>query len=214
MVDTIINEMARFYDSVYVPNGKQMPSQSDIQSFVMRSTVVPANRKSNLTSAIDYWFTEPAAPGDIRVEGSPATPPPPAGTTTGGGQATASSGRGFGIANNQIWGPPFSGLGRPRNWNESGDGSGRYPNLLGPPRQQAPYMSGVGVVPPTRSMDLPSSTSLGSDPMSGFLPFSRQPGDQDRIPDPYRVSQSYSPASNSSKNEPVPFLTDFSAFLK
>jgi hypothetical protein len=63
-------------------------------------------------------------------------------------------------------------------------------------------------------MDLPSSTSLGSDPMSGFLPFSRQPGDQDRIPDPYRVSQSYSPASNSSKNEPVPFLTDFSAFLK
>jgi hypothetical protein len=50
--------------------------------------------------------------------------------------------------------------------------------------------------------------------MSGFLPFSRQPGDQERIPDPYRVSQSYSPASNSSKNEPVPFLTDFSAFLK
>lgn len=214
MIDTIIAEMARFYDSVYVPSGKKMPSQSDIQSFVMRSTVVPANRKSNLTSAIDYWFTEPAAPGDIRVEGAPSTPPPPPGTTTGGGQAASSGGRGFGIANNQIWGPPFAGLGNPRNWGDGGDGSGRYPNLLGPPRQQAPYMSGVGVVPPAQKADLPSSASLGSDPMSGFLPFSRQPGDMDVVPDPYRVSQSYSPSNNSSKNEPVPFLTDFSAFLK
>jgi hypothetical protein len=213
MVDTIINEMARFYDSVYVPNGKRMPSQSDIQSFVMRSTVVPANRKPNLTSAIDYWFTEPASPGDPRVEGAPSTPPPPPGTTTGG-QASAAGGRGFGIANNQIWGPPFAGLGNRRNWGDGGDGSGRYPNILGPPRQQSAYMTGVGVVPPARGMDLPSSASTGSDPMSAFLPYSRQPGDQDVIPDPYRVSQSYSPASHSSKNEPVPFLTDFSAFLK
>jgi hypothetical protein len=222
MVDTIINEMARFYDSVYVPNGKRMPSQSDIQSFVMRSTVVPANRKPNLTSAIDYWFTEPAASGDFRVEGGTPTPPPPPGTMMGGpgggGGAGAASGRGFGIANNQIWGPPFSGLGRPRNWGDGGDGSGRYPNLLGPPRQQAPYMTGVGVVPPSASSSmagtLPPPGSTGSDPMAAFLPYSRQPGDQDRIPDPYRVSQSYSPSSNSSKNEPVPFLTDFSAFLK
>jgi hypothetical protein len=213
MVDTIINEMARFYDSVYVPNGKRMPSQSDIQSFVMRSTLVPANRKSNLTSAIDYWFTEPASPGDPRVEGSPSTPPPPPGTTTGG-QASAAGGRGFGIANNQIWGPPFAGLGNRRNWGDGGDGSGRYPNILGPPRQSSAYMSGVGVVPPAQGGNLPSAASTGSDPMAGFLPFSRQPGDQERIPDPYRVSQSYSASSYSSKNEPVPFLTDFSAFQK
>lgn len=213
MIDTIINEMGRFYDSVYVPSGKKMPSQATIRSFVMRSRVVPANRKAGLTSAIDYWFTEPASPGDPRVEGSPPPPPPPPGTTTGG-QASAAGGRGFGIANNQIWGPPFAGLGNRRNWGDGGDGSGRYPNILGPPRQSSAYMSGVGVVPPERGANLPSAASTGSDPMAGFLPFSRQPGDRERIPDPYRVSQSYSASSYSSKNEPVPFLTDFSAFQK
>jgi hypothetical protein len=213
MIDTIIGEMARFYDSVYVPGDKRMPTQSDIQSFVMQSTVVPANRKSNLTSAIDYWFTEPAAPGDFRVEGGTPTPPPPPGTTTGPA-AGGPMARGFGTANNRIWGPPFSGFGRLRNWGDGGDGSGRYPNLLGPPRERAPYMSGVGVVPPSQSAILPPPGSTGSDPMAAYLPYSRQPGDRELIPDPYRVSQSYSPASHSSKNEPVPFLTDFSAFLK
>jgi hypothetical protein len=75
-------------------------------------------------------------------------------------------------------------------------------------------MTGVGVVGGSQAgaATLPSSASLGSDPMSGFLPFSRQPGDQELIADPYRVAQSYSASSYSSKNEPVPFLTDFSAF--
>jgi hypothetical protein len=86
-----------------------------------------------------------------------------------------------------------------------GDGNGDgYPGLLGPPPTG----------PKAGKNNLPSSASLGTDPLSGFLPFSRQPGDQELIPDPYRVSQSYSPSSYSSKNEPVPFLTDFSAFFK
>ena len=36
----------------------------------------------------------------------------------------------------------------------------------------------------------------------------------DIIPDPYRVAKTFSTSSYSSKTEPVPFLTDFSAFQK
>jgi hypothetical protein len=86
----------------------------------------------------------------------------------------------------------------------AGNGGDGYPALLGPPPQGDKYWSNT----------MPSSASLGTDALSRFLPFSRQPGDMDLVPDPYRVSQSYSPSSYSSKNEPVPFLTDFSAFQK
>lgn len=114
--------------------------------------------------------------------------------------------------NDNVWGPRTTGLGTPRNFGSGGDGDGQYPTLLGPPRKTSGYMTGVGVLGDKPGADLPSSASLGSDPLSGFLPFSRQPGDQELIADPYRVAQSYSASSYSSKNEPVPFLTDFSAF--
>jgi hypothetical protein len=55
---------------------------------------------------------------------------------------------------------------------------------------------------------------MGSDEMARFFPFSRMPGDMDIIPDPYRVAKTFSQSSYSSKTEPTPFLTDFSAFLK
>jgi hypothetical protein len=61
---------------------------------------------------------------------------------------------------------------------------------------------------------LPSTASMGSDANSRFFPNSRVPGDQDLIPDPYRLSRNYSTANYSSKTDPVPFLTDFSAFFK
>jgi hypothetical protein len=66
----------------------------------------------------------------------------------------------------------------------------------------------------TQDGSLPSKTSMGADEMSRYFPFSRTPGDMDVIPDPYRVAQAFSPSSYSSKTEPVPFLTDFSAFQK
>jgi len=139
-----------------------------------------------------------------RPGGSGPLPPPP-GTRVPPRQAST--------MNDNIWGPRTTGLGAPRNFGNGGDGNGQYPTLLGPPRKTSGYMTGVGVVGASQAgADLPSSASLGSDPMSGFLPFSRQPGDQELIADPYRVAQSYSASSYSSKNEPVPFLTDFSAF--
>jgi hypothetical protein len=36
----------------------------------------------------------------------------------------------------------------------------------------------------------------------------------DLVQDPYRVSQQFASSSYSFKTEPVPFLTDFSAFQK
>jgi len=61
---------------------------------------------------------------------------------------------------------------------------------------------------------LPNSGGLGSDANSRFLPYSRVPGDMDLVPDPYRISSTFSTSSYSSKTEPAPFLADFSAFLK
>lgn len=205
LVNRMISQVQAFYDRVYVPSGKKMPSQADIRSFVDSATDIPPERRPGLTSAIDYWFTEPAAPGDIRLEsdtpqgvGAGLAARPAASSASWMSDGTVSTGR--------VWGPPFSGLGMPRDLSGAGgDGGGDgYPSLLGPPPKGDKYWSNT----------MPSSKSLGSDPLSGFLPFSRQPGDMDLIPDPYRVSQSYSPSSYSSKNEPVPFLTDFSAFQK
>jgi hypothetical protein len=79
---------------------------------------------------------------------------------------------------------------------------------------------GAGIQSPSKNWTLandgtlPSSSATGSDEMSRYFPFSRSPGDMDVIPDPYRVAQTFSASSYSSKTEPVPFLTDFSAFQK
>lgn len=206
MINTMILEMQKFYDTVYSP-AKRMPTQDQIQSFVMASTITES-RKPNLASVIDYWFTEPAVPGDYRLERGASSE----GTTSseGAGGDTGGSGggqRNSGTPDGKLWGPPFRGTGTPRNYDGNGNnGDGDYPTLIGPPTRSDAYWQ--------LKDNLPGSASLGSDFLSGFLPFSRQPGDMDRIPDPYRVSQTYSPSSYSSKNEPVPFLTDFSAFQK
>jgi hypothetical protein len=61
---------------------------------------------------------------------------------------------------------------------------------------------------------LPSSASAGSDPNNQYAVTSRAPGDQDIYAPGYAQSSSYSLANASLKTDPVPFLTDFSAFQK
>jgi hypothetical protein len=97
----------------------------------------------------------------------------------------------------------------------------QYPELLGGGENKpSTRIEGGGIVPPSKSWQLamsgtlPTDASLGTTENSRFLPFSRQPGDMELIPDPYRVSQQFSSASYSFKTEPVPFLTDFSAFQR
>jgi hypothetical protein len=156
--------------------------------------------------------------------GTPGAAATSSGTTTGnttGGASTSSfgpnSGSGTGGA---VWGPAFTSFGSLLG-GSTGDStqSTQYPILLGGLGNASTRMEGAGITQPSSSWQLslsgqlPSSGSLGSDANSQFLPYSRTPGDQDIIPDPFRVSQQFSAASYSSRPEPTPFLTDFSAFL-
>jgi hypothetical protein len=98
----------------------------------------------------------------------------------------------------------------------------KYPELLGGLGSggEKTRIDGVGLTEPSSSWQLstsgvlPDMKSLGATELSKYLPFSRTPGDMEKIPDPYRVSQTFKTSSYSSKTEPVPFLADFSAFQK
>jgi hypothetical protein len=124
------------------------------------------------------------------------------------------------VRKNTVLGPSFTSYGSPL------DGAGidsskttQYPELLGggdPAARNREASAGGGGF--GFGIDLkgamPSAGGLGSTEESKFFPFSRQPGDMDLIPDPYRVSQQFSSSSYSFKTEPTPFLTDFSAFFR
>jgi hypothetical protein len=119
-----------------------------------------------------------------------------------------------------IFGPTFAGFGTVADPKNSTDTSKtlEYPQLLGGGDfKPSTRIDGVGIVAPSlnsSTQGLPSSKSLGTDENAKFFPHSRTPGDMDLIPDPYRVSSTFTTSSYSSKTEPVPFLTDFSAFLR
>ena len=172
------------------------------------------------TCPADSSFVKRGTTGVCEPTAAETTSSSPAatGSTTGGSStstrgSTATSGSGKGV-----WGPIFPGFG------EDGGPTGgdstktnQYPTLLGGLMGSKPstMVPGVGAVPPsTPGLTLPSSASLGTDANSGYLPYSRQPGDMDLIPDPYRVSSTFSASTYSpTQKEPAPFLTDFSAFM-
>jgi hypothetical protein len=125
-----------------------------------------------------------------------------------------------------VFGPTFTGMGE-------GDGvsgydsskTNQYPELIGgggsstSTRTSGAGGAGVGfgfggIGADFGGAALPTTGGLGSDPNNRFFPTSRTPGDMEIIPDPYRVSQQFQTSSYSFKTEPVPFLTDFSAFYR
>ena len=151
------------------------------------------------------------------------------GTLTGsstGGSSTSSMGPTSGNSSTrskQVFGPVFTSRGEGGNPGDGGDSTktNNYPELMGGQSATASTkIPGAGIVAPSKNwlltMDgsLPSWDSLGASDMSKYFPTSRTPGDMDLIPDPYRLSRNFSTSSYSSKTEPAPFLTDFSAFLK
>jgi hypothetical protein len=144
-----------------------------------------------------------------------------------GGTANSS-----GLKKGNIWGPAYTGVG-----DNSGDGLGSgirdYPTLLGPQPKESRMIEGAGISKPSIHTELakpgalPSAGSTGSSEESKFFGASRlpasspgavstSPGDQDMYPDFFggAGSTAYTPSSGSSKTDPVPFLSDFSAFLK
>ena len=148
---------------------------------------------------------------------------PPAGgsgsdssNTTGGSQTFRTSNSGNSKGN--LWGPAFSGMGNNAGFGTGTGGAARdYPTLLGPKPVASTMVEGAGIMYPSQhetivtSGVLPGAAGTGSDPNSQFFGSSRVPGDKDLFPNPY---QEFTPSVGSSKTEPVPYLSDFSAFSK
>jgi hypothetical protein len=159
-----------------------------------------------------------------------------AGGSGGGGSGGGSGGGGSGGSGggvlgglNKVFGPLFTGFGDPgaqglvdtsktNVYPELLGGRGSNYGAAGAAGGRGGFGFGLGGTMTNPNLDykgsIPSSGGLGSDENSQFFPYSRQPGDMDTIQDPYRVSQQFASSSYSFKTEPVPFLTDFSAFQR
>jgi hypothetical protein len=159
------------------------------------------------------------------------------GNTTGGSSLIPQPNSGgssgpMGIHKGNIWGPAFTGLGD-NSVDGLGSGTRDYPTLIGPQPKESRMVEGAGISKPSihtqlsKSGGLPSAGSTGSSEESKFFGTSRlpasspgsvstSPGDQDMYPGFFggAGSTAYTPSSGSSKTDPVPFLSDFSAFLK
>ena len=159
------------------------------------------------------------------------------GNTTGGSSLIPQPNSGgssglMGLQKGNIFGPAFTGLGD-NSVDGLGSGTRDYPTLLGPEPKESRMVEGAGISKPSihtqlsKPGALPSAGSTGSSEESKFFGASRlpasspgavstSPGDQDMYPGFFggAGSTAYTPSSGSSKTDPAPFLSDFSAFLK
>jgi hypothetical protein len=151
-----------------------------------------------------------------------ATEPAPVGNTTGGSSVSTYAPTGGSASNLPVWGPAWAGAAAPVPGSASGNSTTTttYPVLMGgygggagtPERTR---IDGVGITNASGGgITLPPVATTGSEPNSQFLPNARVPAASDFSGDPYRLARTYSAATHSSKTDPVPFLTDFSAFFK
>lgn len=102
-----------------------------------------------------------------------------------------------------VSGPSWGGRGTLSSLSGSSISSKPAPTLYGPSAGKTGAGSGLqSGYPQTNSQEGQFGSSCTS----------RYPGDQDLIPNPYLQSSAYSLANGSRKTDPVPFLTDFSAF--
>lgn len=149
------------------------------------------------------------ATGSAGSAGSGSAGSSSSGSSAGSGSAGSSGiGMGGGDRLKQVFGPLFTGIGEGGTITDDSSSRNRYPELLG----------GREIGVRNKNQDekgaMPTIGGLGGLGSSRFFPFSRVPGDMEKIPDPYRVSQTFTAANYSFKTDPVPFLTDFSAFFK
>lgn len=231
VVDRYAMAVEGYYITVYLPD-KKRPEPGVIDAFLDKYLATkPLTWLNKATAAriIDHVFSNttppPSGSGTSKVEPKTSSSSAAAekvdtsrtsGTTTGGTSGTTQGANsGGGSRRRQVFGPIDNGRGKGVRPMDSSK-SNQYPELLGGDGGRASTrIEGGGIVDPSGvGITLPPTSSLGSDENSKYLPFSRQPGDMDIIPDPYRVSQQFSAANYSFKTEPVPFLTDFSAFQK
>ena len=87
-----------------------------------------------------------------------------------------------------------------------------YPDLIGPGGGGSSSMLGPAGAP---AGGPPGGTWSGQSTFDfNLFSASQVPGDQDLIQNPYLQSATYSASIYSAKNEPVPYLADFSAFMR
>jgi hypothetical protein len=164
------------------------------------------------TPVCDTGFT--FADGKCTVGGAAASSDDSS-NTTGGSQTFNTSNSGNSKGN--LWGPAFTGMGNNAGIGGTSGGARDYPTLKGPTPKASTMVDGAGVITPSQhetlvtSGVLPGAAGTGSDPNSQFFGSSRVPGDKDLFPNPY---QEFTASIGSSKTEPVPYLSDFSAFLR
>jgi hypothetical protein len=188
---------------VYLPD-KTLPTYTAIMGFAdgVDTTSLPEAVKNNfkvhIVEVLQTYFAPPMGVSGATTPSS-VTAGPAAGDAAG---ATGESGGWAGAAGKNVQGPDSGGRGSTDN-TTGGLGIPRnYPVLYGGMQD---FKSAI-----------PSSSSLGTDPTSRFLPYSRVPGDMDLYPDPYRLNKYFSTSSYSSGKdvpEPAPFLADFSKFF-
>ena len=135
-------------------------------------------------------------------------------TSSTGGSSTFQTSNSGGNKGN-IWGPAFVGMGNNAGPGAVAGGARDYPTLLGPKPKESTMVEGAGIVRPSQHQTLvaglPGAMGTGSDPSSQYFGSSRVPGDKDLFPNPYIE---FTPSTGSSKTEPIPFLSDFSAFFR
>ena len=211
------------YSAILTSMGQEPGYSAPQGTTTATMNAAPLSEPTGLSSLIG----PAAAGGGLSALTGPAVPGGGLGTGTGsstGGSSISSMGPtsgNSGTRSKQVFGPVFTAQG-PSAGGPTADSSrtNRYPELMGGMTDTSTRIEGVGVVDPSKNWklaqdgSLPSEDSLGATGASKFFPTSRSPGDMDLIPDPYRLSRNFSTASYSSKTEPAPFLTDFSAFLK
>ena len=217
---TISNLMGDFHTTVYKPATTSL-TEANVDTFLnakATSGFLAENKAEIKKLLVAYFVTQPA--GAVNAPLTAAQTASNSQATTSGyanvlaalGQTPVGSAGGSGSNSKKgnIWGPPYTGMGDNAGSGGGGSGPRDYPTLLGPKPKESKMVEGAGIANVSKQTTLPSSASTGSDPNSQFFGSSRSPGDQDLFPNPY---QEFTPSTGSSKTEPVPYLSDFSAFL-
>uniref|UniRef100_A0A6C0AJP0 Uncharacterized protein n=1 Tax=viral metagenome TaxID=1070528 RepID=A0A6C0AJP0_9ZZZZ len=136
---------------------------------------------------------------------------PGSGSQMGGSAASAPPG-----TKQPVNGPSWGGTGTSTFSGSSVSSSQPAPALYGP--SSGDKSKGLGWGHSQKNSGdttaIPDSRTAGSDPSNRFAVTSRVPGDQDMFGSMYTQSDTYSFTNGSQKTDPVPFLTDFSAFQK
>jgi hypothetical protein len=186
-----------------------------------RTITCPAGYKTKETDSEkceDVQKQDPTCSGEYTFE------PPTGKCVKPGDQSNTGSYGSTNIFNKgNIWGPAYTGMGDNAGGGLDGGTSRDYPTLIGPKPNLSKMVESGAIAPVSQSDSLvksgilPDPKSTGSDPNSQFFGSarnpagsSRTPGDKDLFPNPY---QEFTPSTGSSKTEPVPYLSDFSAFL-